>query len=291
MDNHEKICLGTAQFGSSYGLTNKNESLSVKEIREILNLANQNGIGFLDTAPTYGNAEIKLGKSELSSWNIITKVSAVNTISRGDNIIKSVEGSLSRLKVDKLYAVLVHNPKLIFESEFSYLLNQLNELKRRGLVRKIGVSVYNSYEVDFLLDNHQIDVVQIPFNIIDGRMLINGTLDKLKSKNIEVHARSIYLQGLLLMDKKDQMSQFGKWNSHWNLLHSFCSENKLSRLEVCLRYVLNNPKIDRVIVGVDNYIQLKQIILAATGSEVIVPYELFSFDDKLCNPSNWNSLQ
>jgi len=288
MNYFEKICLGTAQFGSSYGLTNKNKDLSVKEIGEILSLAENNGISFLDTAPTYGNAEYKLGNLEISDWNVVTKVKTGNTISTNDSFYESVEASLNRLKIDNLYAVLIHNPKLFFDPQINRLLNQLSDLKEKGLIKKIGVSVYDSVEVDFILGNFDVDIIQLPFNVIDGRMIENNTLDKLKRRNIEVHARSIYLQGLLLMDTKDQIQQFGNWESIWKQLNSFCHDNKITPLEACLRYVLQNPKIDRVILGIDNYSQLEETIKAATGGAVNIPNELISLDDNLCNPLNWD---
>lgn len=288
MNYFEKICLGTAQFGSSYGLTNKNKELSVKEIGEILSLAENNGISFLDTAPTYGNAEYKLGNLEISDWNVVTKVKTGNTISTNDSFYESVEASLNRLKIDNLYAVLIHNPKLFFDPQINRLLNQLSDLKEKGLIKNIGVSVYNSVEVDFILGNFDVDIIQLPFNVIDGRMIENNTLDELKRRNIEVHARSIYLQGLLLMDTKDQTQQFGNWESIWKQLNSFCHDNKITPLEACLRYVLQNPKIDRVILGIDNYSQLEETIKAATGGAVNIPNELISLDDNLCNPLNWD---
>ena len=283
----EKICLGTAQFGSSYGLTNKNNELSVEEIGEILSLAKYNGISFLDTAPTYGNAEFKLGNLDIKDWNIVTKVKTGNTISTDNSFSRSVEDSLNRLKIDNLYAVLIHNPKLFYHPQINSLLNQLSELRGKGLIKKIGVSVYDSVEVDFILGNFDVDIIQIPFNIIDGRMMENNTLEKLKRRNIEVHARSVYLQGLLLMDIKDQTQQFGNWESLWKLFNSFCIDNKITPLEACLRYVLQNPHIDRVILGIDNYSQLEETIESATGGEVNVPDELISFDNNLCNPLNW----
>ena len=283
----EKICLGTAQFGSSYGLTNKNNELSVEEIGEILSLAKYNGISFLDTAPTYGNAEFKLGNLDIRDWNIVTKVKIANTISTENSFSGSVEDSLNRLKIDNLYAVLIHNPKLFLDPQINSLLSQLSELKSKGLIQKIGVSVYDNVEVDFILGNFDVDIIQIPFNIIDGRMMENNTLDKLKRRNIEVHARSIYLQGLLLMDIKDQTQQFGNWESLWKLFNSFCIDNNITPLEACLRYVLQNPQIDRVILGIDNYSQLEETIEAATGGAVNVPNELISLDNNLCNPLNW----
>lgn len=283
----QKICIGTAQFGSSYGLTNKNEELSVIQIKEILSLAKNSGITFIDTAPSYGNAELKLGKLNLKDWNVITKVKTGNCISITDSFSESVFESLDRLKIDKLYGVLVHNPKLFLDPQIGRLLNQLTDLKEKGIINKIGVSVYDSKEVDFILANFDIDIVQVPFNVIDGRMLVDSTLEKIKKRNIEIHARSVYLQGLLLMDIKEQIRQFGKWQSIWKEFEIFCLDNKITPLQVCLQYVLQNPLIDKVILGIDNCRQLEETIGSAVGNIINIPSELISIDDNLCNPLNW----
>jgi aryl-alcohol dehydrogenase-like predicted oxidoreductase len=287
MNSVQKICIGTAQFGSTYGLTNNNEELSVNQIQQILNLAKNSGINHIDTAPSYGNSELKLGELNLKDWNIITKVKTGKSISINDSFTESVFQSLERLKIDKLYGVLIHNPKLFFDSQISRLLNQLSDLKEKGVIQKIGVSVYDSKEVDFILANFDIDLVQVPFNVIDGRMLVDNTLVKLKKRNIEIHARSVYLQGLLLMNIKEQIQRFANWQYIWNGFDVFCKENKITPLQICLRYVLQNPLIDKVILGIDNYIQLEETIESAEGSLINIPVELISFDDNLCNPLNW----
>ena len=167
------------------------------------------------------------------------------------------------------------------------MLNQLSDLKEKGVIQKIGVSVYDTKEVDFILANFDIDIVQVPFNVIDGRMLVDNTLDKLKKRNIEIHARSVYLQGLLLMNIKEQIQHFGNWQSIWKGFDIFCKENKITPLQLCLRYVLQNPLIDKVILGIDNYVQLEETIESAVGSINNIPAELISLDNNLCNPLNW----
>ncbi len=282
-----KICIGTAQFGSAYGLTNKTGHLSVDEISSILELAAEYKIFYLDTAPTYGDAEIKLGKAGLENWKIITKVKTGNQITNSDSFTQSVLESLSRLNISNLYGVLIHNPRLFYDPNIDNLLNELSSLKAKGIINKVGVSVYDSDEVDHILANFDIDIVQIPFNIIDGRLLVSDTLSKLKKRNIEIHARSIYLQGLLLMPIDEQIRQFKRWESLWHTLNDFCNDYNITPLQACLRYVLGNTEIDQVIIGIDNYNQLKQTIDSAIGEIYDVPAELISTDDALCNPLNW----
>jgi aryl-alcohol dehydrogenase-like predicted oxidoreductase len=283
----EKICIGTAQFGLPYGLTNKDGNLSENEVSKILALAMSNGISSLDTAPSYGDAEAKLGNIGVNNWNVITKATIGKENKDTDSFSESVKQSLQRLKLDNIYGILIHNPKSLHDNKIFNLLEELSNLKYKGVVSKIGVSVYDSQDVDFILANFDMDLIQIPFNIIDGRMIINGTLEKLKKRNIEIHARSIYLQGLLLMQIEDQIKKFGNWENIWTKFHSFCKDNDISPLQACLRYVIGKTEIDKVIIGIDNLQQLKETIQSVQGELQNIPSEILSYDDNLCNPLNW----
>lgn len=286
-NNLHKICLGTAQFASSYGLTNTTGGLSEQEISTILQLAKENGMYYLDTAPTYNDAEVKLGLAGVGDWRVITKVKTEKKYIDSINFTSSVYSSLERMKLQKIYGVLIHNPKLFFEPGINRLLEELSVLKNKGIINKIGVSVYDSTEVHHILSHFDIDIIQVPFNIIDARMLVDGTLSRLKQRNIEVHARSIYLQGLLLMPLKEQIRQFGKWESLWKLLDSFCRDLKISPLQACLRYALQQAEISQIIVGIDNYDQLLETVQSAKGEVHDIPSGLRITDENLCNPLNW----
>ena len=134
----------------------------------------------------------------------------------------------------------------------------------------------------------QIDIIQVPFNVFDRRMLTTGWLQRLNDAGIEIHARSIFLQGLLLLPTNQVPHNFNKWNKLISFWHEWLQENKTTALETCLHYPLSLPQIDRVIVGVDNNTQLKQIFEAFNprNRPFIFP-DIFCDDELLLNPSNW----
>jgi aryl-alcohol dehydrogenase-like predicted oxidoreductase len=138
-----------------------------------------------------------------------------------------------------------------------------------------------------ILDNFDIDLVQLPFNVLDRRLVDSGMFRLLKEKSIEIHARSLFLQGLLLMSKQNQSKKFSRWDNLWNLWHQWLNDNKITALEATIRYAIAVPEISKVLVGVDTKKQLQEIVKASKGLPPTLPKELFTNDVGLLNPSNW----
>jgi aryl-alcohol dehydrogenase-like predicted oxidoreductase len=155
---------------------------------------------------------------------------------------------------------------------------------------KIGVSVYDRSQLQSILDNFDIDLVQLPFNILDRRMIDSGMLATLQSKGIEVHVRSIFLQGLLLMSEKNRPDKFKRWSVLWRIWHEWLNDNKITALEATTRYAVSIPEISKVLVGVDTVDQLKEIVVASSGVLPDIPPEMLTNDVDLLNPSNWGML-
>ena len=259
-----KLGLGTVQFGLNYGIANNNYVCDDTEISQILELAYQNNLKILDTAPSYGNAEKRLGKNEkINSFNVLTKID----ISLQENYdaqfsLSQIKRSLSDLNLSSLYGCLCHTPRAITSDTGLKLLEHLSALKAQGYFKKIGVSIYDLDEVDQIVSWENIDVVQLPLNIFDQRFFISGALKKLKDKNIEIHVRSAFLQGLLLMpinlvekEKSEALHQIQK-------IHDLSRELDCSLIQLCLGFISNIKEVDHIIVGVNNASQLKEIIEA-----------------------------
>ena len=155
---------------------------------------------------------------------------------------------------------------------------------------KIGVSVYDHNQLQSILYNFDIDLVQLPFNIIDRRLIDSGMLSILKNKGIEVHARSVFLQGLLLMNDRDRPEKFNHWNALWKMWREWLNDNQITALEATIRYAIFMPEISKVLVGVDTTDQLKEIVTASSGVLPDIPPEMFTNDVGLLNPSNWGRL-
>ena len=289
-----KIALGTVQFGIDYGINSESGPVQPKEVRRILNYARSQNIDLLDTAPVYGNSEKVLGVANVQNFKVITKTRHFNNteISNSDIDLlkKDFSCSLMDTRQESFYGVLVHNANDLLKPGAEKLYDHLKELKQAEKIEKIGVSVYEYSQLQSVLDNFDIYLVQLPFNILDRRMIDSGMLGKLCRSNIEVHARSVFLQGLLLMSKKNRPDKFKRWNGLWKIWHEWLNDNQITALEVTIRYAMSIPEISKVLVGVDTTDQLEEIVIASLGLLPGIPTEVYTNDADLLNPSNWGKL-
>ena len=277
-----KLALGTVQFGLDYGITNQSGQVTIKEVKGILDFSKENGIDVLDTASGYGNSEKVLGEVGVDNYQIITK-----TISLKNGVDKVIDGfyqSLNDLSQKQVEGLLIHNIQDIENKQFSALFNKLNELKQQGLIKKIGFSTYTPEQVNFLLENFDFNIIQVPFNVFDTRLIQSGQLQALKSKGVEIHARSVFLQGVLL-DFDNLSDYFLTWKAQFTEYQAMVKNSGLSLLEYALNFVLSVQEIDRVLVGVNNEQQLREIVLSLKGLDGLEDY--FINDINLLNPSLW----
>ena len=294
MRNNSKIALGAVQFGIDYGVNSTEGQVEPKEVENILHYARSKGINLLDTAPAYGSSEKVLGQIGTENFKVVTKTRHFDSLEINDSDVNLLNNdfynSLKNLRQDSVYGVLVHNADDLLKSGSEKIFKQLQKLKHAKKIVKIGVSVYDHSQLQTILDNFDIDLVQLPFNILDRRMVDSGMLVKLQEKDIEVHARSIFLQGLLLMSEQNRPEKFNRWSGLWRIWHEWLNDNQLTALEATIRYAVSMPETSKVLVGVDNVDQLKEIVASSTRVLPKVPNELFTNDTDLLNPSNWSKL-
>ena len=191
MSFNSKIILGTAQFGTNYGINNTRGMPNQNEVNDILEFAINSNIQILDTAVSYGNSEQKIGYFHRSGkhFKCITKIGREIIT---DSIESLVSNSIKKLNCNP-YAILSHN--IQDHKDDDKFWEELNKVKYNGLCEKIGFSIYSPHDIDFLEDIiHSIDIIQIPYNIFDRRF--ERILPDLKNSNIEIHSRSAFLQGL-----------------------------------------------------------------------------------------------
>lgn len=278
-----KLGLGTVQIGLPYGVSNSTGEVSIDEASLILQRARAAGIRTIDTAAAYGDSEARLGQLGLDGFEVVSKVAGV----KPDMLMDAVTASINRLRVDSLHGLLLHHSSDLLGKDGGDLWRTLERLKADGLVGKIGVSVYGPEELDALPRSIRPDLVQLPYNILDRRMETSGWLSRLKAMGVEIHARSAFLQGLLLMEAESRPSRFSRWNTIWTIYEAWLVENNLTRVESCLGFALANPLLDRIIVGTQSASQLRQL-LAVEPLGAPVPAILAVQDDDLINPANWN---
>lgn len=287
-----KLALGTVQFGLDYGIANKQGRVPFDEARAMLEHASSNGIDTLDTAIAYGDSEKRLGEIGVQSWNVVSKLPPVPA-DCGDVAkwaVSAVKGSLGRLGIRKLYGLLLHRPVELLGPGGAKLYDALDSLKREGLVEKTGVSVYDPSELNALCLAFHFDLVQAPFSVLDRRLIETGWLPRLGEQGTELHVRSIFLQGLLLMPRADRPRSFDRWSDLWDRYEDWLAGTGLTRLQACVRYALAFPEISKVVIGVDSLEQLRDIIRAAEGPAPRVGDAFQTHEEDLLNPARWATV-
>tara|TARA_B100000945_G_scaffold117915_1_gene93723 strand:+ start:2392 stop:3261 length:870 start_codon:yes stop_codon:yes gene_type:complete len=287
-----KLALGSAQFGMKYGITNTSSRFTDDDIKEVLRIAKTNHIDTIDTAIAYGESEIRLGKHDLEGFKIITKIPKLSSkeIDIEKWINEGIESSLLRLNKNKIYAVLLHHPNDLKKSEGKLIYESLKKFKDQNVVSKLGVSVYSPSELDNLISNFDFEIVQAPFNVIDNSLINSGWMKKLNNNGIEIHTRSTFLQGLLLSDLNKIPTKFNKWKDIFESWDHQVSNMNISKMEACLNYSNSFNEINKIIVGIDNLSQFKEILSYDLSKDYQKLPSLNCHDKMLINPSNWESL-
>lgn len=287
-----RLALGTVQFGLPYGIANRAGQVSRLEAKAMLKLASANDIDTLDTAIAYGESENCLGEVGTQDYKLVTKLPSVPY--ECTDITNWIEvqfaASLSRLGVTAIHGLLLHRSEQLLGSYGRELYQALQGLKNNGQVEKIGVSIYAPSELDAITKQFRLDLVQAPLNLVDRRLLTTGWLRRLKAENIEIHTRSAFLQGLLLMPQAAIPNQFAPWNELWHTWHQWLAGHNVSAVQACLAYPLSFLEIDRVVVGADSASQLAQIITAANNPPQVDLPELQCEEENLINPAKWAKL-
>lgn len=285
------LALGTVQFGLPYGVANQTGQVSAAEIGDILSTARAAGIDTLDTAIAYGESETRLGAQGMRGWEVVTKLPPLPSecADVAAWVDSNLAGSLARLGLPRIKALLLHRSQDLLGPRGDLLHRALVRCRDAGQVGQIGISVYSPQDVDAVRQRHAIDIVQAPFNVVDRRLATSGTLARLAEQGVEVHVRSAFLQGLLLMNPGDRPPRFGHWRGLWDTWSDWLAASRQTPLEACLGFALSQSGIARVVVGVDGVNHLRQIVAASRVAAVAPPAGLVSDDPQLINPSNWHS--
>jgi aryl-alcohol dehydrogenase-like predicted oxidoreductase len=230
-----------------------------------------------------------LGEIGVLPWRVISKLPPVPDETRDVAawVQECVRQSLQRLGIPKLYALLVHRSQDLLSPRGDRLYRAMTGVKEGGWVEKIGASVYGPAELEALWPSFRLDLVQGPFNVIDRRLATSGWLARMHASGAEVHTRSVFLQGLLLMATARRPIRFNRWSALWDQWRSWLAECELTPLQACLGFAQAQSDIDRIVVGVDSVQQLREILAASTVSSAIPPDALRSEDLDLIDPVRW----
>ena len=286
-----KLIIGSANFEQTYGI--KKNFIKKKEIKKLFKLAAKNNIKKIDTSPLYNNSEKIIGSLRNNRFGIISKIPSIPGNIKKVDIRKWLEkktiNSIKNLKVKKLDALLLQNSNSLLSKNGNEIYESLKYMKIKGLTQKIGISIYDFNTLKEIMKKFKLDLVQAPFNVLDRRLLNKGWLKKLKENKIEVHVRSIFLQGILLLKYKDLPKKFSKYKNQWMIWENWLKKNNINSLNACVCFVLQHKHLDGIVIGCDSSDHLSQILkLKQTKSNFSFP-NLNVKNKKLIDPREWLS--
>jgi aryl-alcohol dehydrogenase-like predicted oxidoreductase len=287
-----KIILGTANFGNEYGIANKNQNSRNESgsISKIIQTALNLGITSFDTAKGYGDAERILGDNldGYRKLSVTTKIGK-NDCEKSSQIISSVQESLESIKLKQFSAVLLHDSSVLGGENRNEVIKGLLELLSLGICERIGVSVYSESEVVWAKKIlPELTEFQIPENICDQRKIFSGYLHELANTGNNISVRSIFLQGLLLMEVGEIPSNLNSATEKIMKLQEFAHINQITVLEACIAYARSIPWASGLIFGVDNLKQLRTIVSNFNKSHDLGINTGLKLDDWTLDPRNWS---
>jgi hypothetical protein len=284
-----RIVLGGAQLGLPYGILNGGETLSREEVARILDTAVDHGIDSIDTAIAYGQSESIIGETSQNRFNIISKLPPlpVDISNVSEWVHSQVQGSLSRLKCTSLDALLLHRPQDLTGAQGVELYAAIKSLMAEKMIDRFGVSIYSPDDLEGIIGTFDIHVVQAPLNVFDRRIL--GVTDQLSALNIEVHVRSIFLQGVLIASPQDRPQRFEPWSEHFALFDQWVRSSGVSAMACCMGFALQQSGIAKLVIGTTSAESLDEIMNSIPNSVLEVPTHLQSSVEQLIDPRIWNA--
>lgn len=287
-----KIILGTVKLGNPHYGYSSTKNAKFNSLT-FLNKINELGINYFDTSPRYDKSEILIGQFVKKYKKNISISSKIDNLKNNDPnsekvIFESVENSLRNLNIDKLDICYLHQNDFEIISD-KFILKNMAKLKLNGLVNKIGTSIYYKNECEFSLECDEMDVIQIPVNILDFylyKMILNSTTNK------KIVARSLFLQGVITNMKKIKNHKFqNKLNSKIKYLNELATNNQMSLAEFCVSAICSLPKIYGIIIGSTSIINMKNNLnyMKNTVKNNILNELLnhYTEDNSITNPKNW----
>lgn len=290
-----RLVIGSVQFGMPYGVTNTRGQITSQEVSAILARGYESGVRLIDTAAGYGTSEAVLGGvlPEFPSVGIVTKIPpfAGSAITKADitEMRNIVLRSLDLLRRAELYGLLLHRGADLLKPGGERISELLNSLKQENITKRVGVSVYDSEEVDGILDIFRPDIVQIPISIFDQRFVSGSHVERLRAAGVEIHARSVFLQGVLLTETAALPEYFRPFERQFERYSKFVDDNGTTRLAACLDFVMGQSGAHHVLIGITSVSELDQILAVLSRSSTLPPMDCLASNDlALIDPRKWH---
>jgi len=284
--------LGTVQFGQAYGISNARGQVRPDEVAAILDAAADAGCAVLDTAALYGDSEGVLGRCPaVRRFRVVSKTVQFRTGSIGPTeaaaLRAGIESSLTRLRLERVHGLMIHHADDLLVPGGERLWAVLQQARAEGLAGRIGASVYDASQIARLLDRYPLEIVQVPLNVLDQRLIASGQLENLQRRGIEVHARSVFLQGLLLMPPEMVHPRFAPVQPLLRAFHAAAAERGLTPLQAAMAFVRDRAELSAIVVGVTCVDELDQCLAAYREAVSFDAARFACADERYVNPARW----
>ena len=278
-----KIILGVTQFGLNYGLLNQHNLNKKKKLKQILNYSKKKGINSLYTSIYYGNANKFLSTENLNYFKIYIKFKSRDLLKK--NFLRGFDKIKKKFKKKDLILMLDRFENLK-NRERSKIYNTILDLKKDKKINRFGYSIYSFKNLKKICNQFKPYILQCPYNVIDRRLEEKKLLQFLKINKIEIHVRSIFLQGLLILHYSKHPRKFLRWKKFFKKFDDQIQHYKISNLGWCLKFIEKNKYINKILLGVDNIDQLQEICSFKNNVKIKYP-KIYVKNEKLINPSKW----
>lgn len=278
-----KVILGVTQFGLNYGILNQHNLNKKKKLKQILNFSKKKGINSIYSSKYYGNANKFLATENLNYFKLYIKFKSQDLLKK--NFLEDFEKMKKKLKKNNLILMLDRFENLK-KRERLKIYNILLDLKKDKKINKFGYSIYSFKNLKKICHEFKPNILQCPYNVIDRRLEEKKLLQFLKINKIEVHVRSIFLQGLLILHYSKHPRKFLNWKKIFKKFDDQIQHYKISNLDWCLNFIEKNKYINKILLGVDNIDQLREICSFKNNGKIKFP-KMYVKDEKLINPSKW----
>lgn len=288
-----QLILGTVQFGLDYGITNSSGEIPDQVVQQMLVFAEEHDIRIFDTAADYGNSQYRLGQlAPIGNSNRYVTKFSLPTDGSSPTQENVYSDSMKLLQVEKLHGVLFHKLEDLRDSRLEKTLEILRAGRDAGILSKIGVSIYNRADLELALEVFpDLDLLQLPANVLDMNLLESDEVHKLKSRGVEIHVRSVFLQGLLLTSPSQLSDFFEPLKPALIKLQNVAAKTGRSVLELVLAKIRHHSSVDAVLVGATTLGELTEITSAWESASEYEDFELPAVPREILDPRVWPKVR
>lgn len=273
-----KLGLGTSQFGLDQPPGPRGKPREA-EARDILSIAGRSGLSVLEVARGSASADGLLRGALPQPHPFRLTLTAIRP-DRGPELVEAeLRGQMLRLGVERVDTIVAPSATDLFSPLGPQLWDRLKALKDQGLCKRIGVPVYASDDPVGVARRFKPDLVQAPASLLDQRLLLDGSLASIAEMGIEVHLRSIFLNGVLFLPPDRAPSHLKAAAGRISRARRLIAEGKSDPLQAALGFALSRPEASHVLVGVTSAAEMSAVVAAAMSPPPDLDWDEMAIDD------------